>query len=171
MPSMTASSVASIASRSCPSSPTPCRLPRSELLDFLANHFATEERLAQAAKIEFFLHGQEHGRNLRLLDKAVERAGKRQARPPHLPALPRILVRAAHHRFRQALRRTPQRSPQGFLEQTAVAFANKCPRDAFDSACCNCMNVQYVHGFRSTGVRRTPLPFPASASCAAPRTR
>ena len=42
-----------------------------ELLDFLANHFATEERLAQAAKIEFFLHGQEHGRNLRLLDKAV----------------------------------------------------------------------------------------------------
>ncbi len=42
-----------------------------ELIDFLANHFATEERLAQGAKIEFFLHGQEHVRNLRLLDKAV----------------------------------------------------------------------------------------------------
>lgn len=42
-----------------------------ELLAFLANHFATEERLAQETKIEFFLHGQEHARNLRLLDKAV----------------------------------------------------------------------------------------------------
>ena len=42
-----------------------------ELLAFLANHFATEEQLAQAADIEFLVHGQEHARNLRLLDKAV----------------------------------------------------------------------------------------------------
>ena len=41
------------------------------LIDFLAEHFATEERLAQAAKIEFLVHGQEHARNLRLLKKAV----------------------------------------------------------------------------------------------------
>lgn len=42
-----------------------------ELLAFLANHFATEEQLAKAADIEFLVHGQEHARNLRLLDKAV----------------------------------------------------------------------------------------------------
>lgn len=41
------------------------------LIDFLAEHFATEERLAQAAKIEFLVHGQEHARNLRLLNKAA----------------------------------------------------------------------------------------------------
>lgn len=41
------------------------------LIGLLADHFATEERLAKAADIEFLVHGQEHARNLRLLDKAV----------------------------------------------------------------------------------------------------
>lgn len=42
-----------------------------ELLDFLVGHFATEEKLAGEAKIEFLVHGQEHARNLRLLEKAA----------------------------------------------------------------------------------------------------
>lgn len=42
-----------------------------ELLDFLEKHFATEERLAREANIEFLVHGQEHARNLRILGKAI----------------------------------------------------------------------------------------------------
>ena len=41
------------------------------LIDLLAEHFATEERLAKVANIEFLVHGQEHTRNLRLLERAV----------------------------------------------------------------------------------------------------
>ena len=50
-------------------------LPQDEvrrLINLLAEHFATEEQLAKAADIEFLVHGQEHVRNLRLLDKAVQ---------------------------------------------------------------------------------------------------
>lgn len=42
-----------------------------EMLDYLAEHFATEERLAKEANIEFLVHGQEHASNQRLLNKAI----------------------------------------------------------------------------------------------------
>ncbi len=42
-----------------------------ELLDYLAEHFATEERLAKEANIEFLVHGQEHASNYRLINKAI----------------------------------------------------------------------------------------------------
>mgnify|MGYP000928745549 FL=1 len=39
------------------------------------DHFATEERLAREANIEFLVHGEEHAKNLRLLHKAVGEIG------------------------------------------------------------------------------------------------
>ncbi len=41
------------------------------LVKSFADHFATEEQLAQQANIEFLVHGEEHAKNLRLLNKAV----------------------------------------------------------------------------------------------------
>lgn len=42
------------------------------LLDYLAEHFATEEQLATAAGIEFSGHAKTHAQNLRLLHKAMD---------------------------------------------------------------------------------------------------
>jgi len=59
---------------------TPEKLQR--LVDHFDHHFATEARLAKEAMIDFSRHGEEHGRNLRLLHKACDelRAGKLELR-------------------------------------------------------------------------------------------
>ncbi|MCP5268695.1 MAG: hemerythrin family protein [Zoogloeaceae bacterium] len=53
-----------------------------ELLDYLALHFVTEERLAESAGIDFSAHADTHNQNLRLLNKALEevKAGKMASR-------------------------------------------------------------------------------------------
>lgn len=63
-----------------------------ELLDYLALHFVTEERLAEAAGIDFSAHAETHNQNLRLLNKALQEV-RRGAMAP------RSFVRFVDHWF------------------------------------------------------------------------
>ena len=66
----------------------------TDLLTCLADHFATEEKLAADAGVVFFLHGQNHAQNLRLLTKAIEevKGGRME---------PRIFLRYIDYWFEQ----------------------------------------------------------------------
>lgn len=44
----------------------------ASLLNYLAEHFAGEERLAAEARLEFSAHAKNHAQNLHLLNKAME---------------------------------------------------------------------------------------------------
>ncbi len=65
-----------------------------DLLNYLAEHFVMEERLAAEADIVFLVHGQSHARNLRLLNKAMEevKSGRME---------PRVFLRYIDYWFEQ----------------------------------------------------------------------